>query len=108
MIMLMFYSMHHFSFLPSSNLQLQHHTNRNATTTKMLQPGRLAANGLDTKMGTGNRGLETQMRLESFGMFFFSFFLSFFSYTNYYYIKHGNHDGYVAIIDMFAAANGFF
>ena len=44
----------------------------------MLQAGRLVANGLDTKKGTGNGELETHLRLESFGMFFFFFFPFFF------------------------------
>jgi hypothetical protein len=38
----------------------------------------LAGNGLDTKKGTENGGLETHLRLESFGMFFLAFFLLFF------------------------------
>jgi hypothetical protein len=62
------------SFIPPPIYDFQNHTNRNITTTNMLLAGRLAGNGLVTKNGTGNGGLETQMRLESFGMFFLIFF----------------------------------
>jgi hypothetical protein len=61
------------SFIPPI-YDSQSHTNRDITTTNMLWAGRLAGNGFVTKIGEGTGGLETHLRLESFGMFFLIFF----------------------------------